>query len=502
MLHEHVKSPGGAADWMRRLADHYRNMRARHPDDRLGIVFDIDGTIIDTRHLVRRVLLEYDRLTGTDHFRSLRIADVTEHEDDIEPLLGRWVPDPEERARVLAFYRREIWSPESTRSANQPYRGVMELVRWFQLQPDTVVVLNTGRPEALRQPTLDALQGIAEEYRVRFPSEDLLMSQRPQGVGVAIGKVEALAELDRRGVRVVAVIDNEPENLAAMADADTDLVADVLFLHASTFFLTTARPQTPPPTQTATGDTYDLSHFLSTEDLVDPALGTTDPTGHVTLVSGRIDSEDRLNAALAEPITWLEVPVGADPYGRVGSSSASKEDAGFDATEALGAISRAGRSIRVEIGDAEVIDQLSTMLQQIGFTEDRVWFSGPLDVLGSTGISALRCWWPTSVISIPVDFLAPLIIAAPESARPVLDLLGSWGIGRFSIRWDERASRVLLSCLERWGYEVDINDVPDRTSAIEAAVLLPASVTCEALVSTSPSMPSQQLRTGPASANS
>jgi hypothetical protein len=37
-------------DWMRSLALHLRRMRHAYPDDELVVAFDIDGTIIDTRH--------------------------------------------------------------------------------------------------------------------------------------------------------------------------------------------------------------------------------------------------------------------------------------------------------------------------------------------------------------------------------------------------------------------------------------------------------------------
>ena len=42
-------------------------------------------------------------------------------------------------------------------AAHRPYRGVLEVIRWFQLQPATFVGLNTGRPEQLRDETLRSL---------------------------------------------------------------------------------------------------------------------------------------------------------------------------------------------------------------------------------------------------------------------------------------------------------------------------------------------------------
>ncbi len=36
-------------DWMRRLAKHYERVRERYPGERLIVLFDIDGTILDMR---------------------------------------------------------------------------------------------------------------------------------------------------------------------------------------------------------------------------------------------------------------------------------------------------------------------------------------------------------------------------------------------------------------------------------------------------------------------
>jgi hypothetical protein len=35
--------------WMQRLSQHYDRMRRHYPDDELMILFDIDGTILDSR---------------------------------------------------------------------------------------------------------------------------------------------------------------------------------------------------------------------------------------------------------------------------------------------------------------------------------------------------------------------------------------------------------------------------------------------------------------------
>jgi len=73
---------------MRRLAAHYDRFRSEYPEDQLLIVFDIDGTILDMRHMVRYVLLSFDRAHGSDWFHGLTAADVTVHENQVDQLLG------------------------------------------------------------------------------------------------------------------------------------------------------------------------------------------------------------------------------------------------------------------------------------------------------------------------------------------------------------------------------------------------------------------------------
>ncbi len=42
-------------DWMQALSAHYRQMRERFPNDRLILLFDIDGTLFDPRFTQRHL---------------------------------------------------------------------------------------------------------------------------------------------------------------------------------------------------------------------------------------------------------------------------------------------------------------------------------------------------------------------------------------------------------------------------------------------------------------
>lgn len=151
---EPVAGPG--TDWMWELAVHYERMRRAYPDQQLCIVFDVDGTILDLRHLVVHALLGYDREHRSEYFHGFRAEDVTVHENRIDEFLRGLALPASIRADVMAWYDEHLWSPEGILAANQPYRGVLGVIRWFQLQPSTCVALNTGRPEEIRDLTLQA----------------------------------------------------------------------------------------------------------------------------------------------------------------------------------------------------------------------------------------------------------------------------------------------------------------------------------------------------------
>ena len=95
-------------------------------------------------------------------------------------------------------------------AAHRPYQGVLDVIRWFQIQPDTSVALNTGRPQHLRAQTLQSLNALGEEYRVEFSTELLHMNPRAWKEGVALTKVAALTAFRAAGYRIFAVVDNEP----------------------------------------------------------------------------------------------------------------------------------------------------------------------------------------------------------------------------------------------------------------------------------------------------
>jgi phosphoglycolate phosphatase-like HAD superfamily hydrolase len=454
--------------WMHRLVTHYRDVRLRNPDQQLVVVFDIDGTIIDTRHLIHRTLLAFDRAQATNHFRQVTVDEIDVHETEVEQLLARLSLTDEERREVLAFAMEHMWSHESLLAAHHPYRGVMEVIRWFQLQPRTVVALNTGRPESIRRPTLHALNELGREYRVDFTDDLLLMNGEDWGEPVLAAKVAAIDELRARGLSVVAVVDNEPENLEAMAHADPS--PDVLYLHASTIFLSARRSFD----RSVSGEHYDLHPFVSETEL----------QGHVQLVWGDVVDPSGLEAFLARSVHWVSVPVRLDPYGRpeIAHPNAPAHDAPtLVLADLLETVADAGRAVRLDLaGGSALVDLVLRQISRSSLPRESLWFSGEFHELGERNIRLLRSAMPHSTISCQVDFLSPLVFGALEHALDLLDVLRAWGVDRLGLSWWAPRVRELVGELERWGREVDVCGIDDAESLLQAALLLPTSVTADA----------------------
>lgn len=458
-------------DWMRSLAAHYAHRRAAYPDDHLLVVFDIDGTILDMRHMVSYVLTDFDRLHGTRLFEGLRAEHVDVHENEIDQLLERRHLPANVREEVLAWYHARRWAPESVLMAHRPYRGVLEVIRWFQIQPRTSVALNTGRPETLRDATLRCLNALGREYKVAFADELLHMNPEDWEVDVAAHKVAGLRRFQDAGYRVVAAVDNEPEMIEAMAAADTE--QEILFLHAQTLY----RSRRGPTPRTVAGRVYDLTSLVGERDL----------PRHVQLVWHGVNDDANLRQFLASPVRWGELDVRCDPDGRLVLRHDAFDPAGPESDpedllavgEALAELRAAGKAVKLDIKGADALDQALAVAAEAGLADGDLWFNGRLHMLGEDGVKTIRAAHPGAIVQCPIDFLGPLVTAMPDEALDLLRTVTAWGVSRFSVAWSETEGRELFEQLDRWGYEVNLYAVPDLEQFLRAALMLPRSITAD-----------------------
>ncbi len=459
-------------EWMQVLARHCEATRRQYPHDRLMIVFDIDGTILDMRHRILAVLRHYDRLHGSRIFASLPLGAIEEHENQLDGLLQRCEIPSELRSGVQRFFAAHFWDEDALREAHRPFRGVLEVMRWFQLQPRMAVGLNTGRPEALRDATLRSLNQLGSEWKLHFRSRHLVMNRYGPSQQIGRGKAEGMRELQRGGYRIFAFVDNEPENLAAVHEIDPS--NEILLLHADTIF-ESARERLP--SRAVSGQAWQVGSLVGEQGLPQ----------HVEFVWRGIESSGGIQRFLNSQVHWAELDLRFDPArDELVASRVPLElrplalPPPIAASAAIEQIASCDRALKLHLREGdELLPRLLALLDQQDLSGDQLAFSGSLEQLGEKGFRTLRQRHPQAVLQCPVDFLGALLPLLPDHAQRVLDSLRDWGIDRFCVDWRAPRGRRLAAELTRMGCDLELRGVPDLESFLSAALLLPRSISAD-----------------------
>jgi hypothetical protein len=320
----------------------------------------------------------------------------------------------------------------------------------------------------MREDTLESLNAIGAAYRVRFDPKLLFMADEEDDVPSC--KVAALDELERGGLRVVAVVDNEPENLRAMAS--TDPSDEILFLHADTIF----RSQRHHQDRLVAGRSYQLRKLVPERAF----------SGHVEFVWHGVNDEVNLERFLDSEVRWAEIDVRRDPAGDLvlrhddfDETPWRRAEPTLLAADALHQLEATGRSVKLDLKEGgSTLTEAVELVDAIQMGDDRVWFNAELHSLGELGFESLRERFPRSRISAPVDFLVPLMLASETAADHTLRLLRTWGVSRLSLRWSPLVRRY-LDDLEAKAWEVNLYGIPDLEAFLEASLLLPTSITAD-----------------------
>jgi hypothetical protein len=453
--------------WMRDLAFHYESLRKSHPENKFIIVFDIDGTILDTRYMIAAILHAYDREQETMHFKYLGAEDIHIHENEIETLLKDLDICEPEKSKIIEWYILNFWSPEMILQSHRPFDGVLDVIRWFQLQSNTFVGLNTGRSEHMRSETLRVLNTLGSEYRVEFPSHLLHMNQHSDIIG---SKVDGLRDFMDKGYHIVAMIDNEPANLKAVSE--TDFADDILLLHADTIFESASAYI---PAGAIAGTRYDITELIPQKGL----------PKHIEFVWHGVDDVSILRQFLISNVHWAEMHVHSNPSDdsiiiRRKSFSEVPQAPGEKSIRLeyfLSVLKDAGRGAKLDIKDEGIIERVTGVLKDIGFMDEEVWINRNINELNINGLKTIMNTFPGAIKQCPVDALAYLIMSSPSEARRYLGMLSQWGIDRFSVNWKSYECRRVITQLLNWGLDVNIYNVPDLESFLQAALLLPRSIT-------------------------
>jgi len=459
--------------WMAQLVRQYKKIQQLYPDDKLMIIFDIDGTILDMRYMVLRTLWAYDRSHGTHFFHKLRVADIVVHENHVNRLLEHLVLPLDMQTAVLSWYKKHRWSSEAILESHRPFNGVLPIIRWFQIQANTIVGLNTGRPSIIREDTLRSLNALGQEYRVQFEDKHLYMNPGQWEEGVTNSKVAGIRHFQKMGYRIFALIDNEPDNLTAVAKCDPN--HEILLLHANTIF---ESKRARLPSRSVRGKKYDLTELISENTLPQ----------RVQFVWHGVNDMSNLRQFLTSDIRWLECDVHIDPTGNqlilrhdsFTETPLKENEDWLTLNKLLAQVKKHSKLVKLDLKAGGIlIDKILDLVNKYEFEDEHLWFNGNVERLQEHRIRQLAEAHPKAIVQCPVDFLAPLICSAPMKAKEILDMFTTWGVNRFSISWQTNDMRQLFDQMDRWGFEVNIYNVTDLESFLQAVLLMPHSVTSD-----------------------
>lgn len=459
--------------WMAELVSYYEKIRRLYPQDRLMILFDIDGTILDMRYMVLYVLKAFDKKHGTHFFPKLKVSDIAVHENQVDRFLAKFPIPSERQGEIIKWYNQHRWSSEYILQSHCPFSGVLEVIRWFQLQPNTFVGLNTGRPESIRNDTLRSLNKLSKEYKVRFIDELLFMNPQGWEQEVENSKVAGVFHFQKTGYRIFALVDNEPDNLKAVSKIDPN--QEILLLHVNTIF---ESKRTRLPSRMVKGKTYDLTELIPEKELPQ----------HIQFVWHGINEEVNLRQFLASDITWGECDVRMDPmvnelilrHDSFVETPLDVDEEWLSLDRLLNRLLKKGKSIKLDLKAGGIlVDKVLKLIDSHSFDESRLWFNGNVERLQEQGLRRLARAHTNAILQCPVDFLAPLVSSAPDKAKEILDMFITWGINRFSINWQTQDMRIFFDQMDKWGFEVNIYDVPDLESFLQAVLLMPRSITSD-----------------------
>lgn len=205
-------------------------MGDRHRAPPAVVVFDVDGTLIDTRSRTVQVLSEY-----ADDIRAEvpGLADALEAlgVDEVQYLLSdtlreRGIVHPDQ-VRDITHYWRDRYFSEEYFQFDAPHTGAAEYVRALHGAGATVVYLSSRDAYAMLIGTVESLR--EHSFPMGAAGVELVLNADP-GLSDEAFKRAILPKLSRVG-EVVGYFDNEPANCnwakACFPDADVVLLETV-----------------------------------------------------------------------------------------------------------------------------------------------------------------------------------------------------------------------------------------------------------------------------------
>ncbi len=215
--------------WYEVLSEYHRK-HLSETSECCAIVFDIDGTLIDPRVMQLVVLKAYDQVNASSWFLDKGLNDLTIYEIYIRQQLLKWAIPATEIDHICEFYYKNHWSEQTVLDTATLYPELSGLMQQLFESSRTDVFFCTGRPEFMRELTIENLHKILPSYSDQITGDHLHMNSRDWEY-VVQEKRRSMEQVVSRH-NVIAFVDNEPSNLNGL----TFLPTSCLLVHADTTY--------------------------------------------------------------------------------------------------------------------------------------------------------------------------------------------------------------------------------------------------------------------------
>jgi len=428
-----------ATHWLARLTAHVERQRRRHRTAELAVLIDVDGTLLDLRPGLLARLLAWDARHGATTFAGLRADDVVPNEAGLRRLFDQRGLDYAAREELLVDCERFCWSPEAVIGAHQPCLGMLEVLRWMQMQPGVYVVLNSSRAEERRDETLQALRTLCRHYGMGLAADRLHLdasgrdasgrggSRRGWGRDPVEAKLAGIEHFRERGFVPVAVVDDDERAVAEIERRLGD--RDVLCLAGTPF----------------ERDADAVGEFV--EDGAAPRP--------VSVVWNDLESMDDLELFGAANVPWAQVRVARTDCGQL--ATAPRRGGAIQLEELIGAFAQMGRGLRLAFDEPGALTRALASIGVMRFPFGRV-------AVHLSDAQQTEAWFErlaphvASGVTVSVDagHLVPLAAFAPDLASQALVRLADAGVSRLVLPADADDLATFATLARASGLEVEL----------------------------------------------
>ena len=460
------------------LVSHLERMRSKYPDDRLLMLLDFEGSVFDLTSLLPPLLCDFDANMDAELSGRIRVKPQPTATNRLEDLLATRALTSSEIRRVRAWYNSNYSLAGSDFDELRTFEGVLPLLSWLQTQPNVFVGIATSRPEELRQDTRAFLRRAAARARIALQDPLLAMTpSRPFNERTS-GLAANTRYFQEQGFRIFAVAGVCETDAALLNEIDAQ--REILVLPFGPVF---AQPKKLTTENTVDATTPDAAHDDKQE-----GFNQNEIPGGIDLAWTRVNDMHTLHNFLDSPIRWAEMDVFQDPISRdLILRRNSFEQTPLQRHEdilllevCLYKCRRHGRGIKLDFKEGgDLVDRVIEVVRAHDFPDCDLWFNGHVERFHEDGFRRLSEAFPEAAIQCPIHFMEATIMETPNKALEILMMLKSWGVRRFSINWLTQNKRTMIDCLTRWGFEVNIYNVPNHESFVQALHLLPRSISTD-----------------------